>query len=459
MVLCILQRGGDYISINQQLELPFQKLNSKDSIEFLPYIPMRLTVNEIVEQYLQKHMDYRTYEKLHKLVECGTGKIVYHVDVCDHCGVVRVVANPCNHSICPVCQERRSKLWIESRLPELLNVPYFHIVFCLPNKLFQLAMYNKKIIFDIMFKAVANAMNEIPDRDKIEIGFIASLHTSAANIWFDPHMHVCTPGIGILNDGKMNEYTSVEALRLTKAQLSKKYCDSFLENLQEIYFEQEVKISEEKEEDIIKWPENLKELEHDEEKFKNWIEELRNEKWDVNVEDATESGSAKSLIEYIGQRLAITDRQLIEADDETIKFKDKRGKKIEMSIEEFIRRLTLHTMPSGYHRIRNYGFLSNCKKTEKLREIREKLGLEEPEQGVRKISICKQCKEGEMRTVATLLGGETVKTFEKNIKKLKILPTWLRPLQEVESLPTAPPEVVSKLPDWLIRLIQSVDDD
>ena len=436
---------------------------------------MGLTVNEIVEQYLKTTRDYRTQEILHKLVECGSGKLGYHIDVCDSCGIVKVIANPCNHSLCTVCQERRSKLWIESRIPELLPVPHYHIIFCLIADLSDFAMFNKKLVYDSMFIAVASAMNEIPERDNIEIGFISSLHTSTASLWYKLHMHVCTPGIGLLKNGKVNKYTSIESLRMTEEQLQKKFRDVILENLQKKYLEDARKIEEDNMEEVlswseeedyedekaerIKWPESLKELKDDEQKFNKWIEQLRNKKWDVEIGNPRKSEAEKrSLIEYIGQRLPITDRQLIEADDETVIFKDKRGKKIVMATEEFIRRLKTHIMPPYYHRIRNYGFLSNPIKTKKLKEIREKLGLGEAEKNVSMIIDCKECGKGEMQTVATLLGGGTVKTFEKNIKKLKKLPGWLSPLQEVDSLPKAPPEVVSKLPDWLIELIQSVDD-
>ena len=187
---------------------------------------------------------------------------------------------------------------------------------------------------------------------------------------------------------------------------------------------------------------------------------LKAKEWDVKIREPRESEDAKRiLIEYIGQRLAIRDSQIIEADDKQVIFRDKRGEKHEMEIDEFIRRLKTHTMPSGYHRIRNYGFLSNSKKTEKLKEIREKLGIGEAEKKKSKKSICNECKKGEMQTVATILGGETVKTFDENIKKLKKKPSWLKALQKIDSLPKAPPEVACKLPDWLIRLIQSVDDD
>lgn len=456
-------KGGDFINreLYQQLELPFPGLNSKDPVEFLPYNPLRLTVNEIVRRYFESHPgDFKTYEILHKLMECGTGALGYHLDICDNCGDIKVVANPCNHSVCSRCQERRSKIWIENRIPELLPISYYHINFCLNSGLFVFAMFNKKIVFDFMFEGVASAMFEVSDREKIETGFTGSMHTSAANYIFDPHVHVCMPGIGITTEGEVVQYETVKDLRMSETQLSKKFRDEFLYNFQKLYSEQATKIKAEKDEEIIKWPEELKDLEHDEEKFNKWIEELRQDKWDVQIADEARKGdSAKILYEYIGQRLAIRDEQIIEADYETIKFMDKRGKPITMSIEEFVRRLTLHTMPPCYHRIRNYGFLTNSKKNVKLKYIREQLGVEEAEKKKDESSICKICGEGEIQTVAIILGGGKVKTFEENINKLKILPTWLRALQEIDILRDAPLDVISKLPDWLIRLIESVDDE
>ena len=68
------------------------------------------------------------------------------------------------------------------------------------------------------------------------------------------------------------ENKTVKDLRMSETQLSKKFRDVFLDNLQKLYLEQETKIKAEKDEEIIKWPENLKDLEHDEDKFNKWTD-------------------------------------------------------------------------------------------------------------------------------------------------------------------------------------------
>jgi hypothetical protein len=45
---------------------------------------------------------------------------------------------------------------------------------------------------------------------------------------------------------------------------------------------------------------------------------------------------------------------------------------------EFIRRLLLHVLPSGFHRMRYYGLLGNRHRTEKLAQCRQLLGMSGP---------------------------------------------------------------------------------
>ena len=432
------------------------------------------SIQEIIDIYLNKHWSYNCFNKLYNVLQCGTGKLGCHIDVCDNCGSSRSIPNPCDHSLCPYCQQRLSENWIENRISELLPVPYYQIVFKLPPALAIFALYNKKIVFDIFFAAVASAMNKIPDRDRIEIGFILSLQTCARNLWFCPHIHVCMPGVGILKNGKVNQYCCKEALPLTEEILSKEFCESFIKQLKKVYEEKNV-VTPKCEDDIeyknenqkeietictddesqLKWPTKLEHLAKDRSEFDKWIAKLENAKWKVNVGDATRK-DPKELIRYIGERLAISDDQIVKTDTEKVIFKDKRNKEHELTIEEFIRRLVSHAMPKGYHRIRNYGYLGNNVKEKKGSYILSQLGQTKSPKSIHK-SKCKQCGKGQMRTVAVILGGETVKTFPEQIEKLKQMPSWLSILKEIESAKKIPAELKESIPTWLIELIQSVD--
>jgi len=421
-------------------------------------IPVKSTVQGIVENFLNfKDPPLYYYDKLYKVLECRTGRLGYHIDVCDHCAVFKSLPNSCCHSLCPDCQERLSRNWIKNRISELLPAPYYQLVFPLIDTLSVFAMYNKKNVFDIFFYAVSSAIQKIPKQENIEIGFIISLITNAANMWFDPHCHVCMPGIGIQN-GEIKFYD--KSLPFTKEILSEEFRDIFLEELEKLYFlpQKETLTPEEIDKLTINWPDELKHLQDNESAFKKWIEELKKENWNIFIGDPT-TDSAGDLIRYIGKRAPILNNQIIEADNEQVIFRDKRRDEVKLSIEEFVRRLVSHSMPSGYHRIRNYGFLSNSTKEIKISYILGQLDypVKEKETESNNKQQCKKCGEGHMRTVGVILGGETVKTCKDNIRQLRIIPLWVDLLEIIEKSKTIPLELRFSIPAWLLRLIESVD--
>ena len=416
-----------------QLKLPF--IHPQINEPKLPLFPEQLTkpfkptIKEILEQYL-KNSDPGDHVKMfQKVLDCGTGKLGYHINVCDHCAETKIIPNSCSSSLCPDCQKELAEHWIESRISELLPVPYYQAVFSLPDSLSVFTMYNKKIIFDIFFSAVAAAMNKIPGEKNIEIGFIIVLQTWASSLWFDPHMHVCIPGIGILKNGKLNHYPSKESLPFNEDILSKEFKKVFLEELDAHYFKKNVD-----ENEIISWPDEMKSAGEDETSFKKWISELEQQEWDVNLGKRTYK-DPEHLISYIGKRLAISDDQIIGVNSGRVLFEDTKGKKVSLTIEDFVKRLAKHAMPGRYHRIRNYGFLSNGKKTESISRIREELGKalpvidsETPSSG------CTICKKGRMLNVGLILDGGAIKVCEKNIDRLRNKPAWLDQLKEAQNL-------------------------
>jgi hypothetical protein len=72
----------------------------------------------------------------------------------------------------------------------LLPVPYFHVVFTLPHQISALALGNKRIIYDLLYRTSAEAMLEMardPKHLGAEIGFLGVLHTWGQNLEQHPH--------------------------------------------------------------------------------------------------------------------------------------------------------------------------------------------------------------------------------------------------------------------------------
>src|SRR5437868_6594809 len=115
---------------------------------------------------------------------CRTAAHGGHVEVCDRCGHQRIWFNSCSDRHCPKCQSLARAEWIENRQSELLQVPYFHVVFTVPEEIADVALQNKRIVYGILFRATAETLSTIaadPQHLGAEIGFFAVLHTWGQN--------------------------------------------------------------------------------------------------------------------------------------------------------------------------------------------------------------------------------------------------------------------------------------
>jgi hypothetical protein len=151
--------------------------------------------------------------------------------------------------------------------------------------------------------------------------------------------------------------------------LQEEFKKIFLNKLSAHYLKKEVP-----EDEQINWPETMKSIGEIQNSFNSWIEELRQKEWKVFLSNETKE--PERLIDYMGKLFPVSDDQIISYDDDQVVFEDKNSEtgKVTLKIEEFIRRLSKHSTPYNYHRIRNFGFLSNGLKTDTLKLLREKLG-------------------------------------------------------------------------------------
>lgn len=135
---------------------------------------------------------------------CRTAALGGYVEACDDCGATRIAYNSCRNRHCPKCQGAARIAWLEARQVELLPVPYFHIVFTLPQPIAAIAFQNKRLVYSILFRAAAAAMTTLaanPRRLGAKIGGLAVLHTWGQALTHHPHLHCVTPGGGLAPDG------------------------------------------------------------------------------------------------------------------------------------------------------------------------------------------------------------------------------------------------------------------
>src|SRR5580693_7840641 len=136
---------------------------------------------------------------------CRIAALGGHMERCDECGHERNAFNSCRDRHCPKCSSLARAQWLEDRKAELLEVPYFHVVFTVPEEIAAIALQNKEAVYDILFHATAETLKTIaadPKHLGAEIGFFAVLHSWGQNLMFRPHLHCVVPGGGLSADGQ-----------------------------------------------------------------------------------------------------------------------------------------------------------------------------------------------------------------------------------------------------------------
>jgi hypothetical protein len=127
---------------------------------------------------------------LRDIRDCRTSVLGGHLYECDRCGHRVKVFNSCRNRHCPKCQATARAKWLAEREAELLPVPYFHVVFTLPQQIGRLALQNPRQIYTILFQAASETLLTIaadPRHLGASIGFLAVLHTWGQNLHLNPH--------------------------------------------------------------------------------------------------------------------------------------------------------------------------------------------------------------------------------------------------------------------------------
>ena len=315
-------------------------------------------------EYTKTHKLSKEQWKVYNAIrKCKTKELGIHTMTCQKCKKVYTSFNSCRDRHCPMCQSYKREQWIEKQTKNLLNCPYFHIVTTVPAELNEIALFNQKIFYNILFKATSESILELANDDKwlgAKVGITSILHTWGSSMEFHPHIHSIVTGGGL----KDNEWISSKDNYLFKVQvLSSLFRGKFLgllkDNIKNLVFKDDMK--------------HLSNLDD----FNDFLRPLYNKDWITYIEPP--KGSPENVIEYIGRyafRVAISNNRIIDIDDNTITFeyKDYRDngniKIMELNALEFIRRFLLHVLPKSLTKIKHYGLLANSIKSKLLIKCR-----------------------------------------------------------------------------------------
>jgi hypothetical protein len=318
------------------------------------------------------------YKAANAIMSCHTAALGGHIFRCEDCGHEKISYNSCRNRHCPSCQAAARVEWVDNRVKELLPVPYFHVVFTIPAQLNPFALRNKRVFYGILFKAAAETLHALAAREKYlgaGIGFIAVLHTWGQNLLDHPHLHCVVPAGGLSDDMSQWKTTPYSEFLFPVKVLSKLFRGKFLD-----LFKRAVENKE------ILFHGTLQQYETDPKSFRRLIDTLYKTGWVVYAK--APFAGPEAVLKYLGRythRIAISNSRIEELNDETVSFKWKdyadndRVKVMTLSHGEFIRRFLLHVLPTGFVKIRYFGFLGQAVKKEKLQQCRMLLGVTPPE--------------------------------------------------------------------------------
>jgi hypothetical protein len=259
----------------------------------------------------------------------------------------------------------------------VLPVPYFHLVFTLPGPIADIAYQNKAVIYDLLFRAAAEATLTIaadPKHLGATIGITAVLHTWGSALTHHPHVHMIVPGGGISLDGQ-RWIACRTTFFLPVRVLSRLFRRLFLQMLimahqthRLAFFNDHATLADEK-------------------AFAAFLAPLRKAEWVVYAKEPF--GGPQAVLAYLSRythRVAISNRRLISADESRVTFKYKdyriegpdRYRTMTLPTHEFIRRFLMHVLPKSVHRIRHYGLFANGNRANNIARARELLAAPPP---------------------------------------------------------------------------------
>ena len=299
------------------------------------------------------------------ILNCKSGTLGYNISVCDDCGHAEFHNNSCRNRNCPNCQAISTALWVDKRRAEVIDSPYFHVVFTLPHELNPLLYCNQKLLYGLFHRCCAETLLELSLNPKYlgaTPGIIQVLHTWNQELLYHVHMHCIISGGGLSSVNKLRK--SKETFFIPVHVLRDKFHGKFLALLDDLYQKNSLSFSSSCK--VLRSPFSWN-------KFKN---ALYAKEWCPYIKK-TFNGFGNA-IEYLGKythKIAISNSRILSVNNAEVSF-SARGKKpgdprrtITITNEEFIHRFLMHVLPSGFQKIRYYGFLNNRMKSENLKLI------------------------------------------------------------------------------------------
>ena len=376
----------------------------------------RPTVQDIFLRFYPKYLDKYTPSPQQSkvancIINCKTGAYGANVSRCEDCGHLQIHYNSCRNRCCPMCQALPKEKWIDKRREDVLEAPYFHVVFTVPQELNPLIYSNQQFLYDAMYHCVSATINELTADTRhlgARVGYICVLHTWGPEMNYHPHIHVILLGGGLTTKNQWRD--KGKEFFLPVRIMSKLFRGKYMDELKSLYEAKKLQFhgSSEKYRNRYAFKELLNICYE-----KDWVPHCKK----------TFNG-AQSVINYLGKythRIAISNHRIIRMDEDTVIYyvkdyrKEGKWKEVTISGIEFIRRFLMHVPPKRFVRIRHYGLLCTRSKTRHMTLCRNLLGCKQYLSRLKDLDtpLMLEVLYGIKTTVCKCCGGHLEKTQQR----------------------------------------------
>lgn len=278
------------------------------------------------------------------ILNCKSGKLGYNVSQCTQCGHMDFHNNSCRNRNCPNCQAVLKEVWVDRRRAEVIDSPYFHVVFTLPHELNPLIYYNQNLLYSLLHRCCAETLLELAADKKYlgaKPGIIQVLHTWNQQLGYHVHMHCIISGGGLTPDDRIRR--SPAKFFIPVKVLRDKFKGKYMALLSSLY----------KGGSLI-FASSCGKL-RDPSCFNEWKNRLYEKDWCPYIKE-TFNGFGNA-IEYLGRythRIAISNGRVLSVTQDKVTF-SARGRKpgdpkrlVTLDNTEFIQRCLMHVLPHGF---------------------------------------------------------------------------------------------------------------
>ncbi|MFA9379122.1 MAG: IS91 family transposase [Lachnotalea sp.] len=336
-----------------------------------------VTMQDVFErfhgEYIKKYKPSPQQAKAaYHIMNCKTGSLGSNMSYCEDCGSIHYHHNSCRDRNCPMCQELPKEKWIDAQKENVLDAPYFHVVFTLPEELNSLIYGNQKVLYDLLYRCSSEIILELSADEKYlnaKVGFLSVLHTWGSSMNFHPHLHLVVLGGGLDKDSHWK--TKGDKFFLPVKVISKVFRGKYLSGVKELYKGKKLLFH------------GTCEKYKNHYQFQSLLDDCYAKEWVPYCKKTFQN--AYSVIEYLGRythRIAISNHRIVSMNQQNVTYRVKdyknNGTWTTMTVcgVEFIRRFLMHVLPKRYVRIRSYGLLCNRSKRNNLTRCRNLIGCE-----------------------------------------------------------------------------------